>query len=26
MVAVIEDEIQPNGNTLIIAWEWRGEE
>ena len=26
MVAVIEDEIQPNGNTLITAWEWRGEE
>jgi hypothetical protein len=26
LVAVIEDEIQPNGNTLITAWEWRGEE
>src|ERR671914_1196897 len=26
MVAVIEDEKQPNGNTLITAWEWRGEE
>src|SRR5918992_2523561 len=26
MVAVIEDEIQPNGNTLITAWEWRVEE
>ena len=26
MVAVIEDELQPNGNTLITAWEWRGEE
>jgi hypothetical protein len=26
MVAVIEDEIQPNGDTLITAWEWRGEE
>ena len=26
MVAVIEDEIQPNGNTLITAWEWIGEE
>jgi hypothetical protein len=25
LVAVIEDEIQPNGNTLITAWEWRGE-
>ena len=24
MVAVIEDELQPNGNTLITAWEWRG--
>jgi hypothetical protein len=24
MVAVIEDEIQPNGDTLITAWEWRG--
>jgi hypothetical protein len=26
MVAVIEDEIQPNGDILITAWEWRGEE
>src|SRR5918993_1868049 len=26
VVAVIEDEIQPNGDTLITAWEWRGEE
>jgi hypothetical protein len=26
MVAVIQDEIQPSGDTLIIAWEWRGEE
>ena len=26
MVAVIEDEIQPNGDTLITAWEWRGGE
>jgi hypothetical protein len=27
MVAVIEDEIQSNGDTLITAWEWRsGEE
>jgi hypothetical protein len=27
IVAVIEDEIQPNGDTLITAWEWRsGEE
>jgi hypothetical protein len=26
MVAVIEDEIQPNGDTLITAWEWRDEE
>ena len=26
MVAVIEDELQPNGNTIITAWEWRGEE
>ena len=26
MVAVIEDEIQPNGDTHITAWEWRGEE
>ena len=25
MVAVIQDEIQPNGDTLITAWEWRGE-
>ncbi len=24
MVAVIEDEIQPNGDTLITAWEWTG--
>jgi hypothetical protein len=26
MVAVIEDELQTNGNTLITAWEWRGKE
>ena len=26
VVAVIEDEIQPNGDTLITAWEWRGRE
>jgi hypothetical protein len=26
MVAVIQDELQPNGDTLITAWEWRGEE
>ncbi len=26
MIAVIEDEIQPNGDTLITAWEWRWEE
>jgi hypothetical protein len=26
MVAVIEDELQPNGNTLITAWEWGGDE
>ena len=26
LVAVIEDEIQPNGDTLITAWEWRGGE
>jgi hypothetical protein len=25
MVAVIEDEILPNGDTLITAWEWRAE-
>jgi hypothetical protein len=25
MVAVIQDEIQPNGDTMITAWEWRGE-
>jgi hypothetical protein len=24
MVAVIQDEVQPNGDTLITAWEWRG--
>ena len=24
MIAVIEDEIQPNGDTLITAWEWTG--
>ena len=24
MVAVIQDEIQPNGDTMITAWEWRG--
>jgi hypothetical protein len=23
LVAVIEDEIQPNGDTMITAWEWR---
>jgi hypothetical protein len=23
MVAVIQDEIQPNGDTLITAWEWK---
>jgi hypothetical protein len=26
MVAVIQDEIRPNGDTVITAWEWRGEE
>src|ERR671914_203735 len=26
MVAVIQDEIQPNGDTLITAWEWKAEE
>jgi hypothetical protein len=25
IVAVIQDEIQPNGDTHITAWEWRGE-
>jgi hypothetical protein len=25
MVAVIQDELQPNGDTMITAWEWRGE-
>ena len=25
MVAVIQDELQPNGDTHITAWEWRGE-
>jgi hypothetical protein len=25
MVAVIQDELQPNGDTLITAWEWKGE-
>lgn len=25
IVAVIQDEIQPNGDTLITAWEWKGE-
>jgi hypothetical protein len=25
IVAVIQDEIQPNGDTLITAWEWSGE-
>ncbi len=25
MVAVIQDELQPNGDTIITAWEWRGE-
>ena len=25
MVSVIQDELQPNGDTLITAWEWRGE-
>jgi hypothetical protein len=24
MVVVIQDEVQPNGDTLITAWEWRG--
>jgi hypothetical protein len=24
IVAVIQDEIQPNGDTMITAWEWRG--
>src|ERR671914_720249 len=24
MIAVIEDELQPNGDTLITAWEWTG--
>ena len=24
MVAVIQDELQPNGDTHITAWEWRG--
>ena len=24
IVAVIQDEIQPNGDTLITAWEWKG--
>jgi hypothetical protein len=26
MVAVIQDELQPNGDTLITAWEWKGSE
>jgi hypothetical protein len=25
IVAVIQDELQPDGNTLITAWEWMGE-
>jgi hypothetical protein len=25
MVALIQDEVQPNGDTFITAWEWRGE-
>src|SRR6266511_4552664 len=25
MVAVLQDELQPNGNTAITVWEWRGE-
>ena len=25
VVSVIEDEIQPNGDTMITAWEWSGE-
>lgn len=25
IVAVIQDEVQPNGDTMITAWEWRGE-
>lgn len=25
MVAVIQDEVQPNGDTFITAWEWRAE-
>src|SRR5215207_4219062 len=24
MVSVIQDELQPNGDTMITAWEWRG--
>jgi hypothetical protein len=24
LVAIIQNEIQPNGDTLITAWEWRG--
>jgi hypothetical protein len=26
MVAVIQDEVQPNGDTIITAWEWSGEQ
>jgi hypothetical protein len=26
MVALIQDEVQPNGDTFITAWEWTGEE
>ena len=26
MLAVIQDELQPNGDTHITAWEWRGGE
>jgi hypothetical protein len=26
MIGVIQDQIQPNGNTLISAFEWKGEE
>jgi hypothetical protein len=25
IVAVIQDEVQPNGDTMITVWEWRGE-
>jgi hypothetical protein len=26
MVGVIQDEVQPNGDTFITAWEWIGEQ